>query len=192
MTKKTTKGASEAQDTNAGEGWTEITPTGVTTQAAEPVTTEAKPAPKKTRKAKASVPAPEPEVVPAPSEPTPTPAPAKKTKRAKSTATLAEVFKGYVESLEADGKSDGTIASYRMELALAGDDLGLETPIADITPERVLLFFTSDRVMKKRNGKSKSPLSIDKTRRVLRQALQYAATAKLIAEAPLPELAASH
>jgi hypothetical protein len=119
------------------------------------------------------------------------PAP-KKAKRTRGGATLADVFKGYVESLEADGKSDGTIASYRMEFQLAGDDLGLETPITNIKPERVLLFCTSDRVTKKRNGKPKSPLSIDKTRRVVRQALVYAETAELVANAPVPDLAASH
>jgi hypothetical protein len=204
MTKTTKNEVNEAND-----GWTEIAPASGATDTTETTTTDPAPAPKK-RKAKAEAPVAEtpaseapkktrkPKVevaaapeTPAPIEPTPTPAP-KKGKRTKSTATLADVFKGYVESLEAEGKSDGTIASYRMELALAGDDLGLDTPIADIKPERVLLFFTSDRVVKKRNGKSKSPLSIDKTRRVLRQALTYAETAKLVAVAPVPELAASH
>lgn len=178
MAKRITKGALEAQD-----------PTPETTIAPDAAVAEK--LTKRARKPKTA----EPEAPPAP-EPAPVgdaPAPAsKKPKRAKGGATLADVFAGYVKDLEEQGKSDGTIASYRAELALAGDDLGLETLIADITPERVLLFMTSDRVMKKRSGRAKSPLSIDKTRRVLRQALVWAEGAKLVKTAPVPELAASH
>jgi hypothetical protein len=211
QTEKTQMAKTTKNEVNeANDGWTQIEPASETTQTSDSMTSEPAPAPKKrkakaeppvvetpapeapkkTRKAKVSL---EAEVAPAPApvEPTPTPA-LNKGKRTKSSATLQDVFNGYVEALETEGKSEGTIASYRMELALAADDLGLDTPIADITPERVLLFMTSDRVMKKRNGKSKSPLSIDKTRRVLRQALTYAETVKLVAVAPVPELAASH
>jgi hypothetical protein len=38
----------------------------------------------------------------------------------------------------------------------------------------VLLFFTNDRVMKTPSGRPKSPLSYEKTPRVLRQALAWA------------------
>src|SRR5947207_9479395 len=63
---------------------------------------------------------------------------------------------------------------------------------ADLTSERVLLFFTSDRVMKTRSGRPKSPLSIDKTRRVVRQALAWAEAAGMVAKAPVPEMIATH
>lgn len=128
-----------------------------------------------------------------PIETTPAPAekPAKK-KRSKADASLEVVFAGYLDGLEQEGKAGGTIDSYRMELQLAATELGLDTRVADLTPDRVLLFFSSDRVMKKRNGKAKSQLSIDKTRRVLRQALMWAEAAKMVAQAPLPDLAASH
>ena len=115
-----------------------------------------------------------------------------KKKRAKSDATLADVFASYVEAMENDGKSDGTISSYRMELALAGDELGVDTKIADLTPERVVIYFGCDRLVKTRSGRAKSPLSIAKSQRVLRQALQHAEAVGLVAKAPLPELAASH
>jgi hypothetical protein len=210
MAKTTKNEVNEAND-----GWTEITPA----QTSEAATTEPKKrkpkaeapvvetpapeAPKKTRKPKAEVavepetPAPAPSKTKRASKTEVTPAPAaepapKKTKRAKSNATLQDVFAGYIKDLEERGSSAGTVNSYKMELQLAGDDLGLDTPIAEITPERVLLFMTSDRVMRKRNQKPKSPLSIAKTQRVLRQALTYAETAKLVAVAPVPELAASH
>jgi hypothetical protein len=103
--------------------------------------------------------------------------------------TLADAFAGYLRSLEADGKSIGTISSYRAELVMAGNALGVGTPLTEIAPEQVLAFFTSDQVMRKRNGRAKSPLSIDKTRRVLRQALVWAEAARLVAVAPVPEMA---
>ncbi len=114
------------------------------------------------------------------------------TAAAKGGATLAEVFESYVDSLDKAGKSDGTIASYKMELALAGADLGLDTKIADLTPDRVVLFVASDRVQKTRSGRAKSPLSTAKTERVLRQALLHAEATGLVAKAPLPEQAATH
>jgi hypothetical protein len=107
-------------------------------------------------------------------------------------ATLADVFASYLEGMEKDGKSDGTISSYRMELDLAASELGVDTMAADLTPERVLLFFGCDRVTKTRSGRPKSPLSIAKSQGVLRQALQHAERAGLVVKAPLPELAASH
>jgi hypothetical protein len=105
---------------------------------------------------------------------------AKPPKRKASAKTLAVIFAGYLQALDERGGSTGTIASYRMELEMAGEALGVDTPVADLTPERVLAYFTSDPVTRKRNGKAKSPLSIDKTRRVLRQALTWAGHADLV------------
>ena len=77
--------------------------------------------------------------------------------KAKKCPTLADTFAGYLRSLEDAGKSDGTIFSYRLELATAGAELGIDTKLADLTAERVLAFFTSDRVTKTRSGRAKSP-----------------------------------
>ncbi len=73
---------------------------------------------------------------------------------------------------------------------LAQDELGAETPLADLTPERVAEFYTSKRVTKLRSGKQKSQLSIDKTRRVLRLALVWAAERGIVENAPIPEVEA--
>ena len=43
-----------------------------------------------------------------------------------------------------------------------------------------------------RSGRPKSPLSVDKTTRVLRQALVWAEQNGLMAKAPLPEQVATH
>lgn len=105
-------------------------------------------------------------------------------------ASLADLTAAYAVQMENDGKSAGTIASYSMELRLAQDELGAETPLADLTPEKVQTFFDSKRVTKLRSGHAKSQLSIDKTRRVLRLALVWAAERGIISKAPIPEVEA--
>ena len=133
---------------------------------------------------------PAPEVATA-TEPVPEPKPKKPRKKKEasisSVATLADLAAAYAVQMENDGKSNGTIASYGMELRLAQDELGAETPLADLTPERVGEFYACKRVTKLRSGKNKSQLSIDKTRRVLRLALVWAAERGIIASAPIPE-----
>ena len=108
-------------------------------------------------------------------------------KKFEGVATLADLASAYATQMESDGKSNGTIASYGMELKIAQDELGAETPLAELTPEQVEKFFNSKRVTKLRSGKNKSQLSIDKTRRVLRLALLWAAERGIIAKAPIPE-----
>jgi hypothetical protein len=135
----------------------------------------------------------QPETATATEEPAPEATPPKKTKaknKAKvptGNATLADIAAGYLAHMEEAGKSDGTVSSYRMELKTAMDELGEATPVAEITVERVHEFFTSKRVTKLRSGKAKSKLSVDKTRRVLRLALVWAAERGIIAQAPIPE-----
>lgn len=101
-------------------------------------------------------------------------------KRPRKPKTLADVFAGYVAELEDRGASPGTIASYRMELALAAKALGADTSLSSLTDTAITAFFESMPVTRKRNGKPKSPLSADKTRRVLRQALVWAGHADLV------------
>jgi hypothetical protein len=101
-------------------------------------------------------------------------------KRPEPTRALADIFAGYLTSLDERGSSSGTIASYRMELDLAAKALGADTAVSALTDAQVAAFFESDPVTRKRNGKPKSPLSIDKTRRVLRQALVWAGHADLV------------
>jgi len=144
------------------ETQTEATTTEIPTEA--PVTTETSPdpeppKPKKTRK----------KAVPS------------------GVATLADLAAAFAVQMENDGKSNGTIASYGMELRLAQDEIGAETALAELTPERVTEFFNCKRVTRLRSGKQKSQLSIDKTRRVLRLALVWAAERGIIEKAPIPE-----
>jgi hypothetical protein len=100
--------------------------------------------------------------------------------------TLVQLASKYVEHMEQDGKSLGTCFSYSMELKAAQNELGAETPIASLTAEAIEKFNKSKRVTRLKSGKPKSQLSIDKTRRVLRLALAWAAQSGLIAASPIP------
>jgi len=123
----------------------------------------------------------------APEAPASKPPKKKNAPKPKADLTLADLAERYIKHLEDAGKSPGTCASYGAELKLAIKHLGAETPIASITPEMVTEYFDSKPVTKLRTGKKKSQLSIDKSRRVLRLALVYAADRKWITDAPIPD-----
>lgn len=110
----------------------------------------------------------------------------KKTNPTAGDITLAELSDRYIRALEDAGKSQGTAFSYRLELALAQKELGAETLLRDLTPERVREFFECARVCRTRGGVLKARVSVEKTKRVLRQALVWAQAAGLIEVAPLP------
>ncbi len=109
----------------------------------------------------------------------------KKGKRAKGELTLTELAERYLRHLEDQGKSTGTCLGYRFEMQSALDELGPESPIGEITVKEVEKYFACPRVTRTRTGKQKSPLSIAKTQRVLRQALAYAAAKGWIDVLPL-------
>lgn len=100
--------------------------------------------------------------------------------------TLEDAAEGYLAQLDKDGAGDGTLSSYRMELKLAMRELGATTALAELSAERVAAYFASAAVTKTRSGKPKAPATIDKTKRVLRLALVWAADAGLLSQAPIP------
>jgi hypothetical protein len=123
------------------------------------------------------------------------PAPKKKAKKAKptdATLTLEDLAAKYLQHLEDAGKSNGTLFSYKLELITALDELGKDTKLADVTPARVLEYFTCDRVMKTRTGVAKARPTFLKTQRALQLALVWAQDAGLVENAPLPEDAAAY
>jgi hypothetical protein len=114
---------------------------------------------------------------------------AKKSKNASATTepiTLAKLSEKYLEHMEADGKSVGTCFSYTMELKSAISELGADTIASEITPKLIEKFNNCDRVMRLKSGKPKAQPSIDKSRRVIRLALTWAAQSGLIPSAPYP------
>ncbi len=106
--------------------------------------------------------------------------------------TLEHLAERYLAHMEEVGKSAGTVFSYKLELVLAMQELGKDTQLATLTPERVLEYFTSPRVMRTKTGVEKARPTFEKTRRVLRLALKWAEESKLIEKAPLPERIATH
>jgi hypothetical protein len=122
----------------------------------------------------------------------PAPKKAKKPKPADASLTLEDLAAKYLQHLEDAGKSNGTLFSYKLELITALDELGAKTLLADLTPTRVLEYFVSDRVTRTRAGVQKAKPTIDKCRRVLRMALQWAEDSGLVAQAPLPEASAPY
>lgn len=137
----------------------------------------------------------QPEAATATEEPAPDAEPPKKPKKGRKAkgpkisrnATLLDLVGAYCADMEEQGKSPGTISSYRMELCVAADELGEDIPLYEITPEQVAEYFNCKRVTKLRSGKNKAKPSIDKTRRVLRLALVWAAENGAIDKAPIPE-----
>lgn len=101
--------------------------------------------------------------------------------------TLKQLSEAYLADLEKNGKSQGTLMSYRMEMSLAMAELGEDMPIATLTPERIAAFNECERVMRTKSGHEKAPPTFLKTRRVFRQALEFAERAKWIEKAPLPD-----
>jgi len=98
--------------------------------------------------------------------------------------TLAELTTRYVAHLDTEGKSLGTRFSYDAELRLAQRELGAEMSIGALTRDAIETFNNCPRVTILKSGRPKSQLSIDKTRRVLRLALKWAADTKLIEVSP--------
>jgi hypothetical protein len=96
-------------------------------------------------------------------------------KVASAAITLAELADRYAHHLAQAGKTLGTQFSYRMELNTALEELGPKTPITTLTTEQVQDYFRCERVTKTRGGREKARPTIDKTRRVLRLALVWAA-----------------
>lgn len=154
-----------------------------------PVVLETTPAPKPKGKKKAKAATNETADVgetPVATEPAPKPKSKKKPKPAAGDITMAELSDRYIRALEDAGKSQGTAFSYRLELALAQKEIGAETLLRDLAPQRVQEFFECARVTKTRGGVLKARVSVEKTKRVLRQALVWAQETGLIDIAPLP------
>lgn len=106
---------------------------------------------------------------------------AKRAARTKTTSlTLGELADRYLRHLEARGATLSTRFSYQLELGVALDVLGRHTRVADLTPERLAAFYACDRVTKTRSGAPKARVSIEKTRRVVRQAVGWGDTERFI------------
>jgi hypothetical protein len=101
--------------------------------------------------------------------------------------TVGELSESFLRHLELIGKSRGTVFSYGIELKAATKYFGEDTKVSTLTTRKVADYFDSDAVTNNRKGKPKSQLTIDKTRRVFRFALEWLAEVGVLETAPLPE-----
>jgi hypothetical protein len=79
------------------------------------------------------------------------------------------------------------VNAYKSDLAIAQRVLGAETAIDSLTPQDVQRFNDSDAVLLSRSGAKKAQPTIDRTRRVLRLALDYAEAEGWIVTTPCVE-----
>lgn len=98
---------------------------------------------------------------------------AKKTK-APEVPTLKDLCFAYLASIQMDGRTSGTAASYANDLNVATKFFGEDATLLEMTRDRISEFFHCDAVTKNRKGEPKNAISIAKTRRVLMLAFDWA------------------
>ena len=105
-----------------------------------------------------------------------------------ASVTLKDLAEGFSIHLMVAGKSPGTRMSYLLDLGLAMSVLGEDTRVQDLTEEQVTACFESEPVTKTRSGRGKAQVGIDKTRRVFRQAMDFAVSKGVIATSPVAKV----
>ena len=106
----------------------------------------------------------------------------------KGTTTLKEAVEKYMEYLAECGKTERTQYTYKKDLDLALEFFGETKEIARLIPAHIAKFFKSDFVNKvPKSGREKSPLTIEKTRRVFRQMLVFCKEQNFIEKISLPK-----
>ena len=110
---------------------------------------------------------------------------------------LGDLGDRYVHHLEVAGVAVDTVRAYAIELDTAYRELGVETPIAEITRADIERFNECKRVTRLSSGRRRGERSIEKTRRVLKLALDFAVHMGLLRtspakDAPAQEQAPTH
>ena len=107
-------------------------------------------------------------------------------KKIPDTPTLALLAESYLAAIRLNGRTGGTASSYENDLKVALKHFGADTDLRALNPTSVGEFFDAPVVTTRRNGQPKNPVSIAKTRRILRLALVWAVESGWIDVAPLP------
>lgn len=89
-------------------------------------------------------------------------------------ASFENLTLGYTNALRAQGTTPSTIASYTAELNSAAKYFGADANPLTISAAALEKYFWSPQVNQKRDGSPRSQLTIDKTRRALRMAFEWA------------------
>lgn len=109
-----------------------------------------------------------------------------KTKPKVSDITFGNAVPKFLEALGTQGKNHRTIEVYGRCIENAVKFFGAEKPLGKLTPALVGQFYKSDELLKKPNGKEKSPITVEQGKRVLRLMLVWAVESGFISEVPIP------
>ena len=111
-------------------------------------------------------------------------------KKVKPPAEDGILFEAFVEKflvhLEKLGSSRASVFWYALDLGIARKFFGKGQLLSELTEREVAEYLESDPVTKTRDGRPKAPVTIDRTRRALRIALEWAAGEALIEKSPIP------
>lgn len=101
--------------------------------------------------------------------------------------TLHETTETFLGHLQALGKKERTIYTYKKDLELAESFFGADKPLSEIQSWQVGKFLKSNKLLKLANGKMRAERTIAKTVRVFRMMMVWAHDNGLITELPLPK-----
>jgi hypothetical protein len=97
---------------------------------------------------------------------------------------LGDLGDRYIHHLEIAGVAVDTVRAYAIELDTAYRELGVETPIADLAPADIERFNECKRVTRLSSGRRRGKRAVEKTRRVLKLALDFAVHMGLLRTSP--------
>lgn len=92
-------------------------------------------------------------------------------------ATVGHLAERWHAALSRAGKTETTCEGYRHEIGKAVAHFGAETLVTEISTRKAANYMESDAVTKTRGGKKAAQPGVDKTRRALRLALDFAVAA---------------
>lgn len=105
--------------------------------------------------------------------------------------SLGDLGDRYIHHLEVAGVAVDTVRAYAIELDTAYRELGVDTPIADLTRADIERFNECKRVTRLSSGRRRGESSIEKTRRVLKLALDFAVHMGLLRTSPAEDAPAA-
>ena len=110
-----------------------------------------------------------------------------KKKAQSSEITLEQAIPKFLDYLREQGKNERTVLVYGRCLDNVKAFYKPEKQLGKITPALSGMFFKSDELLKKPNGKEKSEITVTQNKRVYRMMLVWAQEQGFITDVPLPK-----
>jgi len=105
----------------------------------------------------------------------------------KKDMTFEKAVPSFLQHLKDEGKNERTVEVYGRCLETAVQYFGADKTLATLNPPVIGMYYKSDELLKKPNGKAKSEITVTQTKRVLKQLLVWAQGKGFIATIPLPK-----